>query len=851
MTRSVDVARARHRARAARRVLARVALSCLAATALGLGPVDAARADDEASPDESGDAADRLAPPLDEAPPTGAGLEEIRVVARRRSERLEDTPVAVTALGETVLEDAQVRQLDQIQDLVPNLTWNTGFSGIQGSVSVRGVGKASEDIVFDPGVGIYVDGVLLSRDVGQVLPMLDVQQIEVLRGPQGTLFGKNNVGGAINMITRKPSDELEALLKVGVGSYTSYRTRAMVNVPLVDEKLSMRASWASEADDGYMANVTTGQRSSDRRLLAGLLALRAQPTERLTVDVSGSLSRDHTSSRGGKCIYVGTSVAAQFVEVLLPAIEGITVFPAGSIQSSCRYSEALPERLFTADNHLVADIESYGVWGTIAYQLDDLGPVESPLVKSITAWRRQDPRQRDDTDMTRLSIIQRDTLGGAPTYFGGLTGPGWQQQITQELQLQNGWWQDRIQSTTGVYLFWDQALSNQELVSLGGAFLDGQPTIAQLVGLTPTLQLTDIDNTDVAVYHQSTWDARDWLSLTAGVRWTRETKRTGVVIYRFASPPPLTETTTPYVDAGDAREVTFEEWTPTASIVFKTPEAWIEPAGLESLNAYFTYARGFKGGGFSAVQGGTLTSLDQFRPELLDSFEIGFKTRAWGSRIRAELALFYGLYDDLQVTVTRPGSTPFTVERIVENAAEATTRGVELELQVLPVDGLLVTGSVGFLDAFYDSYVNSANNAPRPLAQATSIPLTVDRSGDRFAGVPRWQTNLSAQYQIDYPCRYRWLEGSVTPRVEWIYESDVQYAGREVPALFQSDVHRLNARLTWAFDDDRTEIALWGKNLTDAYYFRNAIAGTVSTYGFAVRYYEPPRTYGIELQRRF
>jgi iron complex outermembrane receptor protein len=187
----------------------------------------------------------------------------------------------------------------------------------------------------------------------------------------------------------------------------------------------------------------------------------------------------------------------------------------------------------------------------------------------------------------------------------------------------------------------------------------------------------------------------------------------------------------------------------------------------------------------------------------------------------------------------------------VENAAEATTRGVELEIQMLPIDGLFVTGSVGFLDAFYDSYRDSAINIPRPLALATSLPTTIDRSGDRFSGVPKWQTNLTAQYQLDYPCRTGWLEGSVTPRIEWIYESDIQYAGREVPSLFQPDVHRINARLTWRFNEDRSEVALWGKNLTDAYYFRNSIAGTVSTYGFAVRYYEPPRTYGIEVQHRF
>ena len=799
----------------------------------------------EADEEEEGELGDELEPAATKTGQLPKGLEEVRVVARRRDESLQDTPVAVTALGASILEDAQIREVNQIQDLVPNLTWNTGASGVQNSISIRGVGKASEDIVFDPGVGVYIDGVLLSRDVGQLLPMLDVEQIEVLRGPQGTLFGKNNVGGAINMITVKPRDDYEASMMLGAGNFYLFRSRAMVNAPLIDDKLFLRASFASERNDGWMADVTTGQRSNDRGMQAGMLALRALPDEALTIDLAGSWSRDHTSGRGGKCIYVGPSVAAQFAE---SPLLGAARFSPGSIQANCQASEALPNDRFTADDNLIADVESYGIWGTIAYEFGDLGPVEAAVAKSITAWRQQKPRQRDDTDMTALPIIQRSSLADQPTYFGGLTMPGWQQQITQEFQFQNDWWNDRIHSTTGVFLFWDQAFANQELLSLGGAYISPGGLVE---GLTPSLQQVQIDNFDVAVYHQSTWDITDQVSLTGGVRWTRETKDTHLIIHRYTNPPPAGQTTTPWVQINEAGEATFTEWTPTASLVFKTPERWIEPAHLDALTSYFTYAAGFKGGGFNAIQGGTATGLPEFQPESIDSFELGFKLRGWESRIRAELAFFWGLYDNLQVTVTRPGATPFVVDRVVENAANATTRGFELEVQVLPIDGLLITGSVGFLDATYDSYTGSANNAPRPLPGAVTQPTTVDRSGQPFNGVPEWQTNVSAQYQFDYPCSRGWLEGSITPRLEWIHESQIRYAGSEVPSLFQPSVNRLNARLTWAFNDERTSVALWGKNLTDAYYFNNAIAGTVSTYGFAVRYYEPPRMYGIELRHEF
>ena len=170
-------------------------------------------------------------------------------------------------------------------------------------------------------------------------------------------------------------------------------------------------------------------------------------------------------------------------------------------------------------------------------------------------------------------------------------------------------------------------------------------------------------------------------------------------------------------------------------------------------------------------------------------------------------------------------------------------------MQAFPYDGLLFTASIGYLDAFYNEYKDSALNLPRPFG--TPLPQGIDRDGDRFNGVPRVQTTLTGQYEWRYEAGPRWLEGSITPRLEWIYEGDVWLAGREATSLQQEAVHRLNARLSWRFNDEMSEIALWGKNLTNAYYFRSGIAGTISTYGFSVRYYEQPRTYGFEVSTRF
>jgi len=538
-------------------------------------------------------------------------------------------------------------------------------------------------------------------------------------------------------------------------------------------------------------------------------------------------------------------VAAQFVALAIPPAQG--GFSLQALEDECNRSLDLPNGEFTADVPLLADVVSYGVWGTVAYEFGDLGILGDVVAKSITAWREQKPRLRDDTDMTSIPIIQRNMLAGQPTFFPDEKGPSTQRQITQELQLQNTWWDERIHSTTGVYLYWDQARLDQEIWSLGAQYLAPDPDV--LRGLTPNLQVTSIDNNDVAVYHQSTWDIVDELSLTGGIRWTQEKKRTGLEIYRFTSPPPATETSAPYLDVEDDGDATYSEWTPTVSMVGKTPERWLERTGFDALNAYFTYARGFKGGGFSAIQGGVADSILPFRPEYLDSWELGLKSVAWDSRVRANLAGFFGRYEDMQVAVTRSGAGALAVERAVENAASAKTRGLELEVQTLPLDGLLVSASVGYLNAYFEDYTDSARNEPRPFG--TTLPATIDRSGDRFSNTPRLQTNLTAEYSMPYEAGPRWLDGSVTPRIEWLYESLVWLAGREATSLHQGYVNRVNARLTWRFNDEQSEVAFWVKNLTDAYYFRSGIAGTIPTYGMALRYYEPPRTFGFEVSHRF
>ena len=226
-------------------------------------------------------------------------------------------------------------------------------------------------------------------------------------------------------------------------------------------------------------------------------------------------------------------------------------------------------------------------------------------------------------------------------------------------------------------------------------------------------------------------------------------------------------------------------------------------------------------------------------------FEVGLKTIGWDQRITFNLALFLGHYDDIQVVTVEAIPNPdvpggVDIVRLTQNAADATSKGVEIELTAIPLDGLQITGSVGLLDARYGTYI-----VPDPANPGNED----DFSGDRFGGVPELQTFMSIQYSFPIETGVDRLTGWLTPRLEWSYQSLIEYAG-EVTELQQPGVNLLNGRLSYSFDDDRAQVALWSRNMLDQEYF-NAVQPLDSVFGSSTRYYAPPRTFGGEISYRF
>ncbi len=237
----------------------------------------------------------------------GGGVEEIVVTARKRTESLENIPVAVTALSTADLDAAQVTDLADIEQFVPNLRFRRGRTGIDGSVYIRGVGTQGDDVFIDQAVGIYVDGVYLARSGGAVLDLLDFEQVEVLRGPQGTLFGKNTVGGAINITTVKPQPEFSGKLKIRPGNFDLIETRATLNIPLgrgiLEDKLLSRFSFGSRSTAGYTKNTFLDVNWDNEAMLNFLGAIRILPTDDVTIDLTGTWYRSQSRGRGGECVF--------------------------------------------------------------------------------------------------------------------------------------------------------------------------------------------------------------------------------------------------------------------------------------------------------------------------------------------------------------------------------------------------------------------------------------------------------------------------------------------------------------------------------------------------------------------
>lgn len=734
--------------------------------------------------------------------PTDDG--DIIITARRREESLQDAPVAVTVLSGASLERQQIVGTTELDQVAPNLQFAT-YGTLTGNnsaaqVFIRGIGQTDATPAVDPGVGLYIDDVYMGRSVGGAMEFRDIASVQVLRGPQGTLFGRNTIGGAVLLTSNQPGAGAGNTVRVGVGSDSLFEAFGAFDIPLGGQ-FSARASGGYRTRDGYVTRLVDGVDLGDENSWTGQLALRWQPSEALTFTLRGDYA--HEDENGSPFVFLAINERAVFVAAQSAAAgcPGAT-FPPPFVPSTptrdvrCgNDAQALGPFTNGGTYPASSSLENYGVSFVAEWDVS-----EALTLKSITSRRHLAWTGTRDADNTPLLILHTNYDSESD-------------QFSQELQalVEVG----RLRGVIGGYFF-DEDSFDRLIVPLGNP------------GTSYDTQRISMESRAWAAFTQWTFDVTDRLSLTAGIRYTDETKSLQGILFNVApatAPEPAIPTTLcPFNGAPPTQvrclfittnnfERSFSATTGSASVQYRFSPAFM---------TYLSWSQGFKSGGFNqrynaAPPGNQPIS---FAPERAETFELGFKTNP-ARRMRFNVALFTTSYDDIQLTY-RLGVVP-----LLFNAGAATIRGAEFEFEWQPVDDFRLDASVGRLDTEFDSIIN-----PPPFGTVT--PTAVATLTSRLPFTPEWTAHLGASYTFRFGGGWR-----LTPRVDLSYTGDQFFDAGNSPEIAQDDVTVLNAGLTLEYR--RWRLALNVYNLTDELY---PVAGTSSqstASGYAEIIYARPR----------
>jgi len=865
------------------------------------------RADDGAPP--AGEAAE-VASEVSGAPVSGKkGIEEIIVTGRKREEAIQQTPISMMAFTDQDLEVKAITEVQEIGQSVAGLKFDTTTgSNNMARIYIRGVGQDNASSEVDPGVGIYVDGVYYPRALGSTFSLVDIERVEVLRGPQGTLYGKNTIGGLINVITRKPAEEFGGRAQVRVGNYGVYETRTSVDVPLLPERAYSRISIATATGDGYLRNaLKSGERVGDNKLLSGRLALRLMPFDDVEANFTFDRSQENEKAPVGECRRVTDLALTTFI------VDNTTRF-----REACNESAAGDEFSIFTNEPTKTDIDIQGTTGIVSW---DLGAAS---LKSTSSWRQVKTRGRGgDLDGTRVEFLGAASGGKSKNNV-----------FSQELLLQGKALDDKLFVSTGVYGLRENgqgrgsasvqrdliADPNRPLVGspgttfaelstgvLNGAVADDNEAAAVARGfvavpdtegmpgsgmtafqvfsmqdrdaanevdrvsrqsnlsLLETIQnvnrLTTSQFTTLsyAAFGEASYDFTQKLSFTTGLRVTHERKeRQGRSIALFPFDKPAGQDR-----LGVAIDKRFRDLSGRAILNYK----W-----NDDIFTYVSFSRGYRSGGFNetTVLASAAGDVDPFDDERLESLEVGIKTTWFDDRLLLNLTGFYNNYDGIQLTTLTVGDNGLGTSS-VQNAGGAIVQGLELEFQARPsgfLSNFSFTGGMSFINADYTSFrtdivddldssicasLRLGECSPAAFAQvlralanpADRTRLDVDVSDRDFKQTPPFSYNVGVTHNLDMA---GW--GSLISNVQWYHQGATFQNTANSKAVQQPKFGLLSARVAWQVWDGKTTVALFGRNLLDRRYIAGAL-DLRSTSGTNQAFFAPPRTYGIEIIRTF
>lgn len=769
-----------------------------------------------------------------------AQLDEIVVTATKRERSLQDVPISVSAFSAEALELSGVTNLDSLQTSVPGFSVQTAqSSGQNTSLRLRGVGTTGNNLGFEGAVGIFIDGIYRSRAGASLGDFPDVERIEILRGPQGTLFGKNTTAGAVSIITKKPKmDEYEAELRATFGNFDRQQVRGIVNFPIVDGKLAGRISADYSRRDGHgvdIADTTDDINDRDRYNIRGQLLWT--PTPDIEVRVIGNYFAANESCCG----------AVPFTDSPLVSLNNAAAIP-GAITAALTP---------TVGAGAAAFLESVAPGGTVA--ADDSVRNGNFSTSDFPVSERQEDRN-GQIDVTwdfaeNISFFnsisyQRFDLGGTNdvdfTGFNFFHVPFAAQQVelfTEEFRfsgelndlplvqsvnwLFGGYYSSENLGTQANLTFFSDATFLGPLICGGAAGCAITPGDSQYEVFTQNGKTR-------ALFGHLDIDLLEWLNLSGGVRFTTEDKEGGAV-FTTVNLAPLTFN--PFLTAG-ARPFTAEadadEWIGTAAVTVNF---------TDEISVYASFAHGYKSGGLNFDQlggqagffgtsvlgfalggvNGTVTD-PTFPTELNNTYEVGVKSRFWDNRATFNITGFHSVFKNFQVLQFT--GTSFTIL----TAPEATTTGYEAELQLNPIEGLNVAAAYTYADAEYSA----------PFSLNATTPLT----DSRLTNAPLHSGSIRATYTQPIP--NTGLVGLL--HGEWAYNSRTNTSTAIPPGREQNGYSLFNARVGVNTDDDRYGLQLWCRNCGDEQYRNIVFAGLV---GGDFAFITPPREWGVTLSAKY
>ncbi|MDR7102855.1 TonB-dependent receptor [Croceicoccus sp. BE223] len=748
---------------------------------------------------------------------------EIFVTARRRAERAQDVPIALTAVSGETLERTGAVNLLQISELTPTLVIRNN-NARNTFANIRGLGSNSDqNDGLEIGVGFYVDDVYYGRIGASQFDLIDLERVEVLRGPQGTLFGKNTTAGAISIATRAPQFTTGFNGEATVGEQGYHQIRGSLTGPLLEGLAAYRLTVSDTHRDGSLTNLFNNRKINDYDNFSVRGQILLTPSPDIDVRLIGDYSRQSAYSRVASVVGVFTEFAngARLANNFLDRAARAGYVPPYDISDPWA-------REVDANADIQADMEGYGVSGKLDW---DLGAAR---LTSITAYRWWDWYPLNDQDNTSLTVNVR----------GGTTNR--QRQFSQELRLASEG-EQRIDYVVGLYYYW-QVIHGLGQYGLGPDYaIWNNPNANRVLA---NYAYTGFQSDSVieprtksyAAFGQLTWRATDALSVTAGLRFTHEDK-TGLFDQRTVAGNDLSLLSPADRTAAQGlRDALYPEVRYTTGLKDDALTGQINLAYrlAPDVLAYASYARGSKSGGLSlgTLPAGISPVVD---PETIDAYEIGLKSQFWDRRVTLNAAAYWTKVKNYQAAISENigGTTSF--RRYISNIPGVRSRGVEADLAVAPSPWLRFTGSVAYNDAVYIDYTN-AQVAP----ENRNVSQVQDLSGVQLANAPKLIFHLAID--AARPVQLATPDDEVYARLDYNRRSSNDTSGSNSIYTRIAGYGLANARLGVRLDDSRFDLSAWVTNLFDKQYFTSLSAANT---GLITGNLGDPRTAGATLRVKF